>query len=275
MENKYFFHHSNSRFFKISGEDSKSFIQNLITNDISKCENNKIIYSCILTPQGRFIADFFILKKDGYYIFETDKKFFENLLNKLNIYKLRSNIVIEQIHLFSYSLFNYHYDSSYLIQSKDPRNLNIGIKLILQKKIGLLQNNLEEIDETDYHEILISNNIPYSPIDLLESKSLLLENNFDNLNAIDWQKGCYVGQEITARMKYRGLLKKKLYSLKVYKGDITNDKELLVNGKKIGHIISKAHSKIFAVLNIEFVDELRKKSKKLELDSSLVLDFLD
>tara|TARA_B100000575_G_C22985276_1_gene568323 strand:- start:79 stop:906 length:828 start_codon:yes stop_codon:yes gene_type:complete len=275
MENKYFFHHSNSRFFKISGEDSKSFIQNLITNDISKCENNKIIYSCILTPQGRFIADFFILKKDGYYIFETDKKFFENLLNRLNIYKLRSNIVIEQIHLFSYSLFNYHYDSSYLIQSKDPRNLNIGIKLILQKKIGLLQNNLEEIDETDYHEILISNNIPYSPIDLLESKSLLLENNFDNLNAIDWQKGCYVGQEITARMKYRGLLKKKLYSLKVYKGDITNDKELLVNGKKIGHIISKAHSKIFAVLNIEFVDELRKKSKKLELDSSLVLDFLD
>ena len=275
MNNRYFFHHINSRFFKISGEDSKSFIQNLITNDISKCENNKIIYSCILTPQGRFIADFFILKKDGYYIFETDKKFFENLLNRLNIYKLRSNIVIEQIHLFSYSLFNYHYDSSYLIQSKDPRNLNIGIKLILQKKIGLLQNNLEEIDETDYHEILISNNIPYSPIDLLESKSLLLENNFDNLNAIDWQKGCYVGQEITARMKYRGLLKKKLYSLKVYKGDITNDKELLVNGKKIGHIISKAHSKIFAVLNIEFVDELRKKSKKLELDSSLVLDFLD
>ena len=129
MKDKYFFHHLNSRFFQISGKDSKSFIQNLITNDIEKCNDGAIIYSCILTPQGKFLADFFIFNISENYFFE--------------------------------------------------------------------------INEIKYHEILISNTTPYSPFDILENKSLLLENNFDNLNAIDWDKGCYVGQEITARMKYR------------------------------------------------------------------------
>ena len=97
MKDKYFFHHFNSRFFKISGKDSKPFIQNLITNDIQKCNNGSIIYSCLLTPQGKFLADFFIFNINGNYFFETNEKFYNNLLNKLKIYKLRSDIQIEEI----------------------------------------------------------------------------------------------------------------------------------------------------------------------------------
>ena len=78
MKDKYFFHHLNSRFFEISGKDSKSFIQNLITNDIEKCNDGEIIYSCILTPQGKFLADFFIFTIKDNYIFETNNKFFKN-----------------------------------------------------------------------------------------------------------------------------------------------------------------------------------------------------
>ena len=96
MKYKYFFHHRNSRFFKISGEDSEAFIQNLITNDITKCKNNEFIYSCLLSPQGKFLADFFIFKINEYYYFETDKKFYLNLLNKFKMYKLRSNINIDE-----------------------------------------------------------------------------------------------------------------------------------------------------------------------------------
>ena len=241
MKDKYFFHHLNSRFFEISGKDSKSFIQNLITNDIEKCNDGSIIYSCLLTPQGKFLADFFIFNINENYIFETNDKFFNNLLSRLKIYKLRSDIEIKDINnLNSYSLFNIDYESDYHVYINDPRNINLGKKLIMDKKNFFEKKRFVEINETKYHEILISNTTPYSPFDILENKSLLLENNFDNLNAIDWDKGCYVGQEITARMKYRGLLKKKLYALKIKNGDVLEGDELIVDNKKIGTIVSKA-----------------------------------
>ena len=276
MKDKYFFHHFNSRFFKISGKDSKTFIQNLITNDIEKCSDGSIIYSCLLTPQGKFLADFFIFNINKNYFFETNEKFYDNLISRLKIYKLRSDIHIEEVNnYYSYSIFNINYEVDYTILVNDPRNSNLGKKLILNNKIKISDSNIEEISEIEYHEILIENTTPYSPIDILENKSLLLENNFDNLNAIDWDKGCYVGQEITARMKYRGLLKKKLYPLKLKTGSVLVGDELIVNNEKIGKIISKANSNIFASLNINFVNELKKNNKNLNINNSLIFDFLD
>ena len=276
MKDTYFFHHLNSRFFKVFGKDSKSFIQNLITNDIEKCNEKDIIYSCLLTPQGKFLADFFIFNINDNYIFETNNKYFNTLLGKLKIYKLRSDIEIEEMNnLYSYSLFNIDYHGIYNIYVNDPRNVNLGKKLITKQKILIEKDNFKEINEIEYHEILIANNTPYSPFDILENKSLLLENNFDNLNAIDWDKGCYVGQEITARMRYRGLLKKKLYSLKLKIGDVLQGDELIVDNKKIGTVISKANSNIFAVLNINFVNELRRNNQSLVINDSLVFEFLN
>ncbi len=276
MKDKYFFHHFNSRFFKISGKDSETFIQNLITNDIQKCINGSIIYSCLLTPQGKFLADFFIFNINGNYFFETNEKFYKNLLSRLKIYKLRSDIQIEEVNEFySYSIFNMNYEANSNFLLNDPRNSNIGKKLILNNKIKISDSNIEEISEIEYHEILISNTIPYSPFDILENKSLLLENNFDNLNAIDWDKGCYVGQEITARMKYRGLLKKKLYPLRLKVGNILVGDELIINNKKIGSVVSIANSNIFALLNINFINELKKNSKILTINDSLAFDFLN
>jgi folate-binding protein YgfZ len=276
MKNKYFFNHKNSRFFRVSGEDSITFIQNLITNDINKCKNNDIVYSCLLTPQGKFLADFFIFKNDDSFYFETDKKYYKNLINKLNIYKLRSNIDIKELeNIFSYSIFNFSYNFDSLVQNNDPRNLSLGKKVILSNKILLNDNNLKQINENEYHEILIKNSTPYSHLDMVENKSLLLENNFDNINAIDWDKGCYVGQEITARMKYRSLLKKKIYPMKIIKGDISIGSELIIDEKKIGYIVSKANSYIFALLNIEFVNILVKNNSKINLNDTVVLDFLN
>ena len=275
MKNKYFFQHTNSRFLKISGKDSELFIQNLITNDVQKCTEGSLIYSCLLTPQGKFLADFFIFNVKGNYFFETNKKFYINLLNKLKIYKLRSEIHIQEVNdLYSYSTFNFIYESDKIIFLNDPRNSNLGKKLILDHEIKIIDSNIQKINETEYHEILIENTIPYSPFDILENKSLLLENNFDNLNAIDWNKGCYIGQEITARMKYRGLLKKKLYSLKLKTGSTFKGEELIINNKKIGTIVSIANSNIFAVLNINFVNELKKNNESLTINKSLIFDFL-
>ena len=276
MTTNYFYKNSKSKFLEISGQDSVPFIQNLITNDINKCKENHFVYSCLLTPQGKFFADFFIFKNKEKYFFEVNDIFYENFLNKLNMYKLRSNINIEEIKLFySFIIFgeleiNNHYE----ILNFDPRNNNIGKKLIQYDPLIKFNEKIIEIDEKKYHEILIKNKVPYSPFDLQENKSLLLENNFDNINAISWNKGCFVGQEITARMKYRALLKKQLYALELISGKINIGDKIIEKGVVLGEVISKANQYIFSILKIELVREKSEKKALLDIDSSTTLKFL-
>ena len=276
MTTNYFYKNTKSKFLEISGQDSVPFIQNLITNDINKCKENHFVYSCLLTPQGKFFADFFIFKNKEKYFFEVNDIFYENFLNKLNMYKLRSNINIEEIKLFySFIIFgeleiNNHYE----ILNFDPRNNNIGKKLIQYDPLIKFNEKIIEIDEKKYHEILIKNKVPYSPFDLQENKSLLLENNFDNINAISWNKGCFVGQEITARMKYRALLKKQLYALELIAGKINIGDKIIEKGVVLGEVISKANQYIFCILKIELVREKSEKKALLDIDSSTTLKFL-
>ena len=276
MTTNYFYKNTKSKFLEISGQDSVPFIQNLITNDINKCKENNFVYSCLLTPQGKFFADFFIFKNKEKYFFEVNDIFYENFLNKLNMYKLRSNINIEENKLF-YSFIisgelknNNHYE----ILNLDPRNNNIGKKLIQYDPLIEFNEEIIEIDEKKYHEILIKNKVPYSPFDLQENKSLLLENNFDNINAISWNKGCFVGQEITARMKYRALLKKQLYALELISGKINIGDKIIEKGVVLGEVISKANQYIFCILKIELVREKSEKKALLDIDSSTTLKFL-
>jgi len=276
MTTNYFYKNTKSKFLEISGQDSVPFIQNLITNDINKCKENHFVYSCLLTPQGKFFADFFIFKNKEKYFFEVNDIFYENFLNKLNMYKLRSNINIEENKLFySFIIFgelkiNNHYE----ILNLDPRNSNIGKKLIQYDPLIKFNEEIIEIDEKKYHEILIQNKVPYSPFDLQENKSLLLENNFDNINAISWNKGCFVGQEITARMKYRALLKKQLYALELISGSINIGDKIKEKEVNLGEVISKANQYIFCILKIELVKEKSEKKALLEINSFATLKFL-
>ena len=210
MSVPYFYKNSNSKFISIEGADSSEFLQNLITNDINNCTKYKVIYSCLLTPQGKFLSDFFIFKTKNKFILETHELFYENLLKKLKIYKLRSNVLISKIeNIHSFIIFgDIEKDKNSIIFCEDPRRHNIGHKLIHESSNPKILESYNQINEDEYHEILIKNLVPFSHYDLEENKSLLLENNFENINSISWDKGCYVGQEITARMKYRDLLKK-------------------------------------------------------------------
>ena len=276
MTTNYFYKNSKSKFLEISGQDSVPFIQNLITNDINKCKPDHFLYSCLLTPQGKFFADFFIFKNKENFVFEVHNVFYEDFLKKLNMYKLRSNINIEENNLFySFIIFgelkiNNHYE----ILNLDPRNSNIGKRLIQYDTLIEFNEEIIEIDEKKYHEILIQNKVPYSPFDLQENKSLLLENNFDNINAISWNKGCFVGQEITARMKYRALLKKQLYTLELISGNIYIGDKIIEKEVNLGEVISKANQYIFCMLKIELVKEKSEKKELLEIDSSTTLKFL-
>ena len=272
----YFYKNSKSRFLCIEGEDSSDFLQNLITNDIYKCTKENIIYSCLLTPQGKFISDFFIFMKNEKYIIEIHSFFYENLLNKLILYKLRSKVLINEIkNLNSYSIFGeLNNNSDFIIFCTDPRNKKIGSKLICELKKPEILNNFIEIDEKKYHEILIQNTVPLSHFDLKENKSLLLENNFENLNAISWDKGCYVGQELTARMKYRALLKKRIYSLAVKDGIPQIEQSIKDDKNNYGKIINVENNSILAMLNIELAESKINEQQKIKTNDGLVLEFI-
>ena len=272
----YFYKNSNSQFLSIEGEDSNEFLQNLITNDINKCSEDNIIYSCLLSPQGKFLSDFFIFKKDEKYLIETHSFFYEKLLKKLNLYKLRSKVHINEVNnLHSYSVFgDIQKDQDTFIFNIDPRNKNIGLKLIHLKKNPEIFDNLNEINEEKYHQILIQNTVPLSHYDLEENKSLLLENNFENLNSISWDKGCYVGQEITARMKYRALLKKKIYSLEIKDGSPLIGQLIKDNENEFGEIISIKNDSVLAMLKIELAEIKINKKKQIKTNEGLVLKFI-
>ena len=272
----YFYKNSNSQFLSIEGEDSNEFLQNLITNDINKCSEDNIIYSCLLSPQGKFLSDFFILKKDEKYLIETHSFFYEKLLKKLNLYKLRSKVHINEVNnLHSYSVFgDIQKDQDTFIFNIDPRNKNIGLKLIHLKKNPEILDSLNEINEEKYHQILIQNTVPLSHYDLEENKSLLLENNFENLNSISWDKGCYVGQEITARMKYRALLKKKIYSLEIKEGSPLIGQLIKDNENEFGEIISIKNDSVLAMLKIELAEIKINKKKQIKTNEGLVLEFI-
>ena len=125
-----------------------------------------------------------------------------------------------------------------------------------------------------YHEILIQNTVPLSHFDLKENKSLLLENNFENLNAISWDKGCYVGQELTARMKYRALLKKRIYSLIVKDGIPQIEQTIIDDENNYGKIINIKNNSMLAMLNIELDESKINEQQKIKTNDGLVLEFI-
>ena len=273
MKTEYYFINNDTRFINIAGDDRQEFLQGLITNDINACDRNNPIYSCILSPQGKFLADFFVIELDGSYLIEIHNRFFDNILQKLQLYKLKSKVIISENNSYlSCVLFINKKIAvpNHLISFQDPRNNNIGIRYILNtdNSSSLKKLGFTPVDINYYKEILMKNLIPYSPDDLIVNKSLLLENNFQNINAISWDKGCYVGQEITARMKYRALLKKKIYTLEIISGSIQVGEKITINDISIGEIISITNKFAIAMLKIDAANVIIKKDNEIDLSTA-------
>ena len=270
-----YIHLVDSKFISIKGEDRNEFLQDLITNDINKCNKGNPIYSCLLSPQGKFLADFFIINLGDSYLIEINEIYIENFIAKLNIYKLRSkiNITIEENYI-SFVILNIDLklnEEINYIKYTDPRCSNLGKKIIIKSNLKnnfISNNNLIKVDFKSYRELMIKNLVPYTTKDLIINKSLLLENNFDKINAIDWDKGCYVGQEITARMKYRALLKKSIRAVEIISGRTLPGNKIFYNTKIIGEITSCLNNLGIAMLKIEDANDAFSKKNVLKTDSA-------
>ena len=275
-----------SAFFEIKGIEKNSFLQGLITNDINKRRTNKSIYSAFLTPQGKFVADFFIAKLKDSFLFEIHEKLIDDLIKKLNFYKLRADVKLDKNTKYSSLAI---YDKNKLFDNLvaegdskiidngiifiDPRKNIMGLKVFIEKKYVkdfCIKYSLQKDSILDYDQKRIENLIPDSILDLKIHKSVLLENNFDSINAIDWRKGCYIGQEITARMRYRSLLKKSLTKIIIIKGNIISGDEIFFENKKIGNVSSFNNNIGLAMLRIEeakkaYDNNINLKTKNAEI----------
>ncbi|WP_296994554.1 YgfZ/GcvT domain-containing protein [Thalassospira sp. UBA1131] len=248
---------------RVSGPDRVSFLQGLVSNNIETISAEKSGYGALLTPQGKFLFDFFVYHQDeDSLLIECERG--ENgeraaeLFKKLRMYKLRAKAELTDVTdsydviavfgkdaLSALSLDATPGATAHMadgIKAVDPRLAEMGARVLLPKNAltEMAAIGAEESDIETYHEMRVSLGIPNGSEELEIEKSILLENGFEELGGVDFKKGCYMGQELTARTKYRGLVRKRLLPVKI-DGPAPDAGTPIMNGDKEAGIIRSVH----------------------------------
>tara|TARA_Y100000992_G_scaffold120151_1_gene78721 strand:+ start:95 stop:982 length:888 start_codon:yes stop_codon:yes gene_type:complete len=240
----------------INGIDAKDFLQNLISNDINKVSENFSCFASLLTPQGKFLYEFIVIKhKSGYFV-DCEKSQSEEIFKQLNTYKIRSKVEILNLSnefvvaSFGYEkylsiegskdilgyTFKYREDPIIL----DPRNKGLGARLIINleklylslKKLDLKDDKIEKYYNESHKLGIVPKNL-----NQLQNKIFGIECNYEELNGIDFKKGCYVGQENTARIKLNNKLSKRLLPIEIINGKLSKDEKIYNNDVEIGKVL--------------------------------------
>ena len=255
----------------LNGEDAKEFLQNLISNNIDKVSDTNSCFASLLTPQGKFLYEFIIIKHKSGYLIDCEKSQADGLFKQLSIYKLRSKVEILNLSnefvvaAFSYEKFltfdeaqdnpgftlKYREDPILL----DPRNQRLGARLIINLEKLYLSLKKLDLHDSDLKEYCsFSHELGIVPKDLnkLQNKLFGIECNYEELNGIDFKKGCYVGQENTARIKLKNKLSKRLLPINIFSGELIEGESIYYNENEIGKVlIEKGYP--FAI--IKYLDE--------------------
>ena len=251
----------------LNGEDVENFLQNIISNDIKKVTDVSSCFSALFTPQGKFLYEFIVIKHKSGYFLDCHKNQADSLFKQLNLYKLRSKVEILNLSnefvvaAFSKEKFltfeNSKNLNGYTLKYRedpivlDPRNKNLGARLIINleklylslKKLDLHSSNLEEYNSLSHKLGIVPQNI-----NDLENNLFGIECNFEELNGIDFKKGCYVGQENTARIKLKEKLNKRLLPIQLLEGKINKNDKIFFEKKEIGKILIDNKNYPFALI---------------------------
>ncbi len=226
---------SNRAILTLSGPDRRKFLQTLITNDVEKISGAAAIYAALLTAQGKYLHDFFITEVGESLFLDCERARLPDLFRRLMMYKLRANIDITDCRDKYDIVASITGLSGGIISCADPRHARMGFRTILPAP-----ENISTCRTTaPYDRFRLSLGLPDGSRDIEMDRTLILEANMEELNGVDFDKGCYVGQEVTARMKYRANLKKRLLPVRV-DGPLPDPGTDIINeaGRKIGTIRS-------------------------------------
>lgn len=261
---------------RVSGPDRVAFLQGLVSNDMEAVSAARSVWSAFLTPQGKFLHEFFVAEDpsasggDGALLIDCEADRRADLQRRLKLYKLRSQVQVEDAHddyrvavLFGASaLSSLHLDETPGLAAPldggvvfvDSRLATLGARAILPAASAdsvLGDAGFQPAELSDYDALRSRFGVPDGSRDLEVEKSTLLENGFDELHGVDWDKGCYMGQELTARTKYRALIKKRLLPVEIAGPLPEPGTPLLFEGKDVGTMRSGVNGRGLATVRLD------------------------
>ena len=257
----------------VCGADRGIFLQGLVSNDVERISPKQAGYAALLTAQGKYLHDFMMIEFGGAIWLEAEAARLSDLKRRLSMYRLRAKAALEERpELAVAAVFGEGTPAAMGLSNEpgaarsfssgvvfvDPRLAALGARCILP--CGDIRSALEGAGLTEegfpaYDRLRLELGIPDGGRDLVPEKSILLEAGFDELNGVDWQKGCYIGQELTARTKYRGLIKKRLMPVEINGAAPAPGTIVTANGREIGEMRSSRDGLGLALLRIEPVVE--------------------
>jgi folate-binding protein YgfZ len=259
----------------VGGEDRAEFLQGLISNDTKRLSEAQAMFAALLTPQGKFAYDLFLGTAGDRYLIDADAERHLDLLKRLKIFKLRSRVTLEDLHADFAVIHLFGGDTlSRLglptqagaakplgngIVFVDPRLPALGARAYLPRAEAsriLTELGFSEAAPGSFRQLRYEEGVPEGNGDLIPDKSILLESGFDEMNGVDWQKGCYMGQELTARTKYRGLVRKRLLPVSFDGTTPAPGTILSLDGKEAGEIRSSDGKSGLALIRLEHLDAL-------------------
>ena len=254
----------------VSGPDSRAFLQGLVSNDIEKVAPDRAVYAALLTAQGKYLHDFIMAATGDAILLDAEAARLADLKRRLSMYRLRAKVALDGLPDLAVAAVIGDGAQAALglpeaagaarafgqgLAFVDPRLTALGARVILPRdriRGALAEAGLAEADFAAYDRHRLALGIPDGSRDLVLEKSILLESGFDELNGVDWQKGCYIGQELTARTKYRGLIKKRLFPVRI-DGPAPPDTEVTFGGKDAGEMRSSRDGLGLALLRLDAV----------------------
>jgi folate-binding protein YgfZ len=256
----------------VSGPDRRSFLQGLVSNDVEKVAADAAVYAALLTAQGKYLHDFIMIEHGEAIWLDAEAARLADLKRRLSLYRLRAKVAIdERPELAVAAVFGdgaldalglprepgaarTEVDGPVMV---DPRLVELGARAILphdQIRSELAGRGLGEADFAAYDRHRLALGVPDGSRDLVLEKSILLESGFEELHGVDWQKGCYIGQELTARTKYRGLIKKRLRPVRI-DGPAPEPGTIITrDGNEAGEMRSSRDGIGLALLRLEAVE---------------------
>jgi folate-binding protein YgfZ len=266
---------------RLTGPDAKPFLQGLISNDVTKLSIGSAIHAAFLTPQGKYLHDFFLAENATGLMLDGEKERLPDLKRRLGIYRLRSQVTIETADdLAVFALPGLASLSAAGLQPEagaarsldggilftDPRLAGVGGRAILPASSGdgaLAALGLASVERNRYDELRLSLGLPDGSRDMAVDKSILLEGGFEELHGIDFAKGCYMGQEVTARSKDRGLVKRRLLPVAIEGTAPPPGTPLMLGDREAGEMRSSSGSRGLALLRLERFAEAQAEGRVL------------
>lgn len=226
----------NRTVLRIGGADAEHFLQGLVTNDVARARGG-LVYAALLTPQGKYLADFFLLERDGAFLLDVATPLAQGLAQRLAMYKLRADVTIEETGLPVARGLGVPPDGAHA----DPRHPDLG-----WRTYGVDGGT----PKVDWDAIRVAHGIPESAVELIPNDSFPLEMGFERLHGVDFKKGCYVGQEVTARMKHKTELRKGLATVTV-RGKAPAGTEIVADSKPAGTLYTQSDGRGLAYLRFD------------------------